>query len=75
MLTELADFLTKQLTTLDGAVGGIVVTIGNLVSGVINFFIGIIITIYLLNDSERFKLQLKKLMFADTLWESAYTHQ
>lgn len=64
MLTELADFLTKQLTTLDGAVGGIVVTIGNLVSGVINFFIGIIITIYLLNDSERFKLQLKKLMFA-----------
>ena len=64
MLTEMADFLTKQLTTLDGAVGGIVVTIGNVVSGVINFFIGIIITIYLLNDSERFKLQLKKLMFA-----------
>lgn len=64
LLTDFSDFLTKQLTSLDGAVGGIVVTIGNVVSGVINFLIGIIITVYLLIDSERFKLQLKKVMFA-----------
>lgn len=64
MLAEFSDFLTKQLTSLEGAVGGIVVTIGNVVSGVINFLIGIIITVYLLIDSERFKLQLKKVMFA-----------
>ncbi|MGM9941803.1 MAG: AI-2E family transporter [Bulleidia sp.] len=64
MLTELYNFATNQLTDPSGAFGGIVMTIGNVVSGVINFLIGMIITVYLLNDSERFKLQLKKFMFA-----------
>lgn len=64
VLTEAYTFLTGQITDPSGAFGGIVMTIGNVVSGVINFFIGMIITVYLLNDSERFKLQLKKFMYA-----------
>lgn len=64
MLSDLADMLTDSLTDLSGGFGGIVTTISSVVNGVINFFIGIIITIYLLMDSEKFTLQLKRIIYA-----------
>ena len=64
MLSDLADMLTDSLTDLSGGFGGIVTTISSVVNGVINFFIGIIITIYLLMDSEKFALQLKRIIYA-----------
>ena len=64
VLNDLADFVTSSLTDLNGGLGGIVMTISSVVNGVINFFIGLIITIYLLADSERFLKQLKKMIYA-----------
>lgn len=64
ILSDLADMLTDSLTDLSGGFGGIVTTISSVVNGVINFFIGIIITIYLLMDSEKFSLQLKRIIYA-----------
>ena len=45
VLNDLADFVTSSLTDLNGGLGGIVMTISSVVNGVINFFIGLIITI------------------------------
>lgn len=61
------DVVTEFSTWLASASGGIttiVTTIGSFVSGIINFFIGIIITMYILAGSERFKMQIKKVLYA-----------
>lgn len=73
--TELLDAITEllmtganQLTTwLTGASGGfskIMDYVTTIVSQVINFLIGIIIALYILMDSEKFELQMKKLLYA-----------
>ena len=51
---------------MTGASGGftkLVSYVGDIVTQVINFFIGIIIALYLLLDSEKFILQMKKVTY------------
>ncbi|HCK89398.1 MAG TPA: hypothetical protein DHW39_11465 [Erysipelotrichaceae bacterium] len=57
---------SKLLEWLTGAEGGLVQILSYSVSvlkGVMNFFIGLIIALYILLDEERFKLQIKKLIY------------
>ena len=57
---------SKLLQWLTGAEGGLAQILSYSLSvarGVLNFFIGLIIALYILLDEERFKLQVKKLIF------------
>lgn len=59
-----ANELTKWLTGASGGLGKIMDYITTIVSQVINFLIGIIIALYILMDSEKFALQMKKILLA-----------
>ena len=59
-----ANSLAKWMTTASGGLSKIVSYVGDIVSTVVNFFIGIIIALYLLLDSEKFTLQLKKVTYS-----------
>lgn len=63
-LYSAANALAKWMTTASGGLGKIVTYVGDIVSMITNFCIGIIISLYLLLDSEKFKLQLKKVVYS-----------
>ena len=58
-----ASQLAKWMTTASGGLSKIVVYVGDVVTQIINFLIGIIIALYLLLDSEKFKKQMKKVTY------------
>lgn len=71
---EVTDSLNKVMESFSsnlsawllGAQGGLLAILSysfSFVQNVVNFFIGLIITIYLLTDEERFKRQMKKVMY------------
>lgn len=66
-LNRIMDSFAGNLSAwLLGAQGGLLAILSysfSFVQNVINFFIGLIITIYLLTDEERFKRQMKKMMY------------
>lgn len=59
-----ADALAKWMTTASGGLSSIVGYVGDIVSNIANFLIGIIIALYLLLDSEKFTLQLRKVTYS-----------
>ncbi len=63
-LETISTTITKWLTGASGGFTKIVSTISNVVTVVINFLIGMIITMYVLIDSEKFKRQSRKLTYA-----------
>lgn len=63
-LTEIGNDLAQWLTGASGGLTKIVGYVSDVVSVITNFLIGMIIAVYLLLDSERFKLQIKKLTYS-----------
>ncbi len=59
-----ADALAKWMTTASGGLSSIVGYVGDIVSNITNFLIGIVIALYLLLDSEKFTLQLRKVTYS-----------
>lgn len=58
-----ANSLTEWLTGASGGLTKLVSYVTEMVYGVINFLIGIIVAMYLLFDSEKFGLQMKKVLY------------
>lgn len=67
-ITDLLDTgrnsVTKWLTGASGGLSAIMDYVSGLIQGIINFLIGMIIAMYLMADSEKFKLQVKKICYA-----------
>ncbi len=63
ILLDGASQLAKSITSASGGITKIVVYVGDTVKLIINFLIGIIISLYLLLDTEKFQLQMKKITF------------
>ena len=63
LLMDGASQLAKWMTGASGGFTKLVSYVGDIVTQVINFFIGIIIALYLLLDSEKFILQMKKVTY------------
>ncbi len=63
ILLDGASQLAKMITGSSNGLSKIVVYVGDTVKFIINFLIGIIIALYLLLDTEKFKMQMKKLTF------------
>lgn len=74
-LLSLYETAEENLVGWVGGADGIVPKLLNysvtLVRGVLNFFIGLIIAVYLLMDKERWKLQIKKIIYASFSVEHA----
>ncbi len=62
--SQISQYLSNLLNTAGGLVTQIVNASMQIVNGVVNFFIGVIIAIYILLDSEKFKRALKKIFYA-----------
>lgn len=63
MLYTAANSLTSWLTGASGGLTKLVGYVSDMVYGVINFLIGIIVAMYILFDSETFGLQMKKVIY------------
>ncbi len=64
LLNTLTQSITNWLTGAAGGLGKILSYSINVARGVLNFFIGVIISVYILLDQERFIRQVKKLTYA-----------
>lgn len=75
-LQVMAEELTKWLTGAQGGLAQILSYSISFAKGILNFFIGLIITMYLLMDEEKFKMQIKKLLYGifDSTQADSVTH-
>lgn len=64
MFNDVGTRIAEWLTGAEGGVAKIMSYSVSFVKGVFNFFIGLIVAIYLLNDEERFKIQWNKILYA-----------
>lgn len=63
-IEKIVTSFSTWIGSLPDVLNAVVSTIGSFVSGIMNFFIGMIITIYILTSSEKFKRQVKKFLYA-----------
>lgn len=64
MFDDIGTSIAKWLTGAEGGMAKIMSYSVSFVKGIFNFFIGLIVAIYLLNDEERFKIQWNKILYA-----------
>ena len=61
---QIENSVTKGLTGASGGLSRLMDYVQEFINGILNFLIGLIVCVYLLLDTERFKLQSKKFFYA-----------